>query len=149
MVFLVSNVSLYNLAYVRNNIIKQIILMNKSSYHILRVGMAITFIWIGILIIKSPESWGGYLQPWAVNLLPVSIGQALLSTAALDIFIGILFLVDWFAWVAGFLAVFHLVVVLAVSGITDITVRDIGLMSAALVITIESLPAKVKSFFKK
>ena len=122
---------------------------HKIPYHILRVGLAITFIWIGILILKSPESWGGYLQPWAVGLLPVSITQALISTAVLDIIIGVLFLVDWFVWVAGLLASLHLVMVLTVSGITDITVRDIGLLAGTLVVMIEDLPIYIRSFFKK
>ncbi len=123
--------------------------MGKSSYHILRVGLAITFIWIGILILKSPESWGGYLQPWAVNLLPVSIKEALIGTAFLDIVIGILLLIDWWTWLAGLLGTLHLVSVLIVSGITDITVRDIGLLAAALAITVESFPIIWKNKFLK
>lgn len=127
--------------------------MNKSSFHILRVGLAITFIWIGILILKSPESWGGYLQPWAFNLLinflHVPLQQAMIGTAFLDIIIGSLFLIDWMIWIAGLLAALHLATVLTVSGITDITVRDIGLLSAALALMIESLPFYVKSIFKR
>lgn len=118
---------------------------HKTSYHILRVGLAITFIWIGILIIKSPESWGGYLQPWAVKLLVVPIREALLATAALDIIIGVLLLIDWFPWVAGIMAAVHLGIVMTTSGITDITVRDIGLFTAAVALVIESLPYKIKS----
>lgn len=120
-------------------------MINKTSYHIIRVSLAITFIWIGVLIIKSPESWGGYLEPWAVNILPVSIEQALLSTAVLDIIIGILFLIDWMTWVSGLVASIHLVTVLVVSGITDITVRDIGLLGATISIMIESLPRSLES----
>jgi len=123
--------------------------MNKSSFHILRISLAITFIWIGVLILKNPESWGGYLEPWAVDFLPVSVTQALLGTAILDILIGILFLIDWLTWFAGFMASLHIIVVLTVSGITDITVRDIGLLTAALVVMIEDLPIYMKSFFKK
>lgn len=122
---------------------------DKTSYHILRVGMAITFIWIGILILKSPESWAGYMQPWAVKLLPVPAELALVSTAILDIFIGVLFLIDWMTWLAGLLGAFHLVTVLTVSGITDITVRDIGLMAGCIVIMIESLPLSFKYKFLK
>ena len=123
-------------------------MVNKTSYHILRVGMSITFIWIGILILKSPESWAGYMQPWAVKLLPVPATQALISTAILDIIIGILFLTDWMTWVAGLLGSLHLVSVLTVSGITDITVRDIGLLVSCVVIMIESLPFYIKNKFK-
>jgi len=122
--------------------------MNKSSFHILRVGLAITFLWIGILILKSPESWGGYLQPWAFKLLPLSLSQAMISAAILDIVIGLLLLVDQLTWLAGGLAVLHLGVVITVSGITDITVRDIGLLAGAVVVLTESLPSHLNPFLK-
>ncbi len=119
--------------------------MNKASYHILRVGLAITFIWIGILILKSPESWGGYLKPWAVDLLPISIAQAMIGAAFFNIAVGIMLLVDSFVWLVALASAVHIIIVLVVSGITDITVRDIGLLAATIAIMIESLPFSFKN----
>lgn len=123
--------------------------MKKTSFHIARVGLAITFLWIGVLIIRQPEAWGGYLQPWAAGLLPLPLEQAMWGTAFLDIAIGVLLLIDWKTWLAAFLAAVHLVIVLAVSGITDITVRDIGLLAAASAVLVEVLPFGVKSHINK
>jgi uncharacterized membrane protein len=120
--------------------------MGKTSYHILRVGLAITFLWIGVLIFKQPESWGGYLTPWAAGLLPVPIVQAMISTAVLDILIGILLLIDLFVWFAALLGAIHIIIVLTVSGITDITVRDIAILAAATALVLDSLP---KPFYDK
>lgn len=120
--------------------------MTKAGFHILRVGLGITFLWIGVLIFKQPESWGGYLNSWAVELLPVSISQAMIGIAVLDIVIGFLFLIDMFTWLASLLAIVHLVIILTVSGITDITVRNIAILAGAIVILIDSLP---KNFFSK
>ena len=120
--------------------------MGKSSSRILRVGLAITFLWIGVLIIKQPEAWEYYLQPWAARLLPVPIEQAMMGTAFLDIAIGALLLFDLFVWLAALAAAVHLVIVLTVSGITDITVRDIGVLAAAVALMVDSLP---KSFSDK
>ena len=120
--------------------------MNKTSFHILRVGLAITFLWIGVLIFKQPEAWGGYLQPWAAGLLPVPIAQAMIGTAFLDIAIGALLLFDSFVWLAALVGAIHLIIVLTVSGITDITVRDIGILSAAVALMADSLP---KTFIDK
>src|SRR3989338_5736519 len=106
--------------------------MKRVSCHLLRVGLSITFLWIGVLIFKNPESWGGYLQPWAYGLLPIPIEQAMIGTAILDIAIGALLLVDIFTWLAALVGALHLVIVLTVSGITDITVRDIGLLVGLL-----------------
>ncbi len=120
--------------------------MSKSSFHLVRVGIAITFLWIGILIIKQPEAWGGYLRPWAVRLLPVPLEHVMLGTAVIDIIIGALLLVDRLTHIAAFAGALHLTIVLITSGITDITVRDIGLCAASLAVMIDSLPkAKVDS----
>ncbi len=126
--------------------------MTKTAYHLLRVGTAITFIWIGILIFKFPEAWGGYLQSWALDLLPISLERAMLPTAVLDILIGVFLLIDVKTWVAAILASLHLLMVLTVSGITDITVRDIGLLAGSISILLCSIPPSIKNrimFWKK
>lgn len=117
--------------------------MSKISFHFLRVGLAITFLWIGVLIFKNPESWGGYLQPWAAGLLPVPIAQAMIGAAILDMLIGAFLLFNFLPWAAAFVGAIHLVTVLTVSGINDVTVRDIGLLFAALAIMIDSLPQSI------
>ncbi len=106
--------------------------MSTKSFHILRIGLAITFIWIGYYIWQTPEVWGGYLQPWAASLLPMPLSQAMIGTAILDIVIGLMLLANIFTRLASFLAALHLLIVLIVSGINSITVRDIGLLAAAL-----------------
>lgn len=122
--------------------------MTKAGFHILRVGLGITFLWIGVLIFKQPEAWGGYLKPWAAGLLPVPLSQAMIGTAILDIVIGFLFLVDTLTWLASLLATIHLIIVLTVSGITDITVRDIAILAGAIAVLLDSLPQKFLDKFK-
>lgn len=114
--------------------------MKKTSFHILRVGLAITFLWIGFLIFKSPEAWGAFLRPWAAGLLPIPLSQAMIGTAILDIGIGALLLTDTLTWLAALAGAGHLIVVLTVSGITEITVRDIGLFAGLTAVLIDSLP---------
>lgn len=126
--------------------------MKNISRNILRIGLAATFLLIGILILKNPESWGGYLQPWAVSLLPISLNQAIFHAAILDLIIGTLLFMNFLPWLAALVGSIHLVLVLIVSGITDITVRDIGLVSAALAVAIDSLPQSIAqriNFLKK
>lgn len=127
--------------------------MKNLSLLILRIGLGITFLWIGILIWQNPESWGGYLQPWAVRLLPVPLTQAMLSTAVLDIAVGGLLILGWWAILAAAVGALHLLVILITSGITDITIRDVGLLAAALALIINLLSEekinKIKSKFIK
>lgn len=134
------------------NISKRPNLMKSFSFHVLRVGTAITFLWIGILIFQRPESWGGYLQPWAAGLLPIPLKQAMIGTAILDIAIGVFLLIDVLVWLASLIGTIHLIIVLAVSGITDITIRDIAILTATIALMADSLPSSVLnklSFWKK
>lgn len=123
--------------------------MNKTAFHFLRVGLAITFLWIGVLIFKNPESWSGYLQPWVVALLPVPLEQAMIGTAILDIVIGALLILDIFTWLAALIGSLHLIIVMTVSGITDITVRDIGLLVGTIALMIDSFPQLVLNKLNK
>lgn len=111
--------------------------------------MAITFLWIGVLIFKTPEAWGGYLQPWAAGLLPIPLKQAMIGTAFLDVTIGFFLLIDSFVWMAALVGAIHLVVVLTVSGITEITVRDIAILAATVALMSDSLPQFIKNKFIK
>ncbi|MEK7175072.1 MAG: hypothetical protein AAB722_01930 [Patescibacteria group bacterium] len=106
---------------------------------ILRLGLAVTFVWIGFMIWQNPETWGGYIKPWAADLIPVPLEQAMKSTAVLDVVIGLMFLARPLVWLGGILGTLHLIIVLITSGITDITVRDIGLLSATLFLTLSYL----------
>lgn len=119
--------------------------MRESSYYILRTGLAITFLWIGVLILKEPEIWGGYIQPWAVALLPFSLKTTMLLTAVLDILVGFFLLIDYLAWLAALLGSLHLAVALIVSGINAITIRDIGLLAGTLSVFMYSLERAKKN----
>ncbi len=123
--------------------------MKKSAHHILRVGLAITFLWIGILIFREPEGWGSILQPWAANLLPIPLKEAMIGTAILDMVIGLLLLIDVVTWLAALVGAAHLVIVLTVTGITGITVRDIGLLTGLLALMVTAWPEKFYFWKKK
>lgn len=119
-----------------------------SPYHILRVGMAITFLWVGVLIFKEPEFWGGFLEPWAAGLLPIPLREAIIGTAVLDIVTGFFLLIDIGVWLAALVGAIHLAVVLTTAGITAITVRDIGLLTATIALFWQDLPEKIRAKFR-
>lgn len=95
------------------------------------------------MILQNPAAWGGYIQPWAVRLMPFDIESTIKATAILDIAIGFLFLIKSYSWLAGLLASIHLIGILITSGVTDITVRDIGLLTASIAIYLENRKNKL------
>ncbi len=123
--------------------------MQKTSFHVLRVGMAITFLWIGILIFRDWQAWGGFVQPWVTDLLPFSLKHMMYSTAVLDLVIGACLLFGWFTWLAALVGSLHLFSVLLVSGINDVTVRDIAIVAGTLALFVDSVPESIKNKFSK
>jgi len=121
----------------------------NPSYHLLRVGIGITFLWIGVMIFREPEFWGGFLQPWAVKLLPFSLTETIPTIAILDILIGFFLLIDFYVWMAAILVSIHLIIILIVTGVDAVTVRDIGLLGAGISLFWSDLPEKIKIKFKK
>ena len=114
--------------------------MKKASITILRLGLAATFIWIGVLIFMNPAGWGSVIRPWAAALMPLPIVLMMQMTAALDIAVGILLAVNVWTWAAAFLGFAHIATVLITVGINNSTVRDIGLAAASLALAVETAP---------
>ncbi len=117
--------------------------MKTYSRYLLQIGLAIVFIGIGIMILQDPVGWAALIQPWAAKLIPGSIISTMKETAFLDVGVGILFLIGPIVWIAALIGSVHIAVVLVTTGITTITIRDVGLLAAALVLFIETVPTSV------
>lgn len=111
--------------------------MKPSASLILRVGIGITFLWIGILIFRDPAGWASMIQPWAAAYIPGNIQTAMMQTAVLDMLIGVLLITGLWTGIAALIGALHLLVVLVTAGITDITARDIGLLAAAIALALQ------------
>jgi uncharacterized membrane protein YphA (DoxX/SURF4 family) len=112
--------------------------MKISALSILRIGLAITFIWIGIMILKDPEGWGAFLEPWARELLPISLTSAMIGAGIFDVLIGLLLLIAPLVWLGALLGSLHLLIILITSGINEVTVRDVGLLAGTLALMIKN-----------
>lgn len=116
--------------------------MKTSSHMILRFTLAITFAWVGYLILQNPEAWAGYMHDWATELLPLPVVTMMQITAVADIAIGAMFLIAPLVWIGGLLGGLHMLVILVTSGITDITVRDIAILGACVALMLDSWPKR-------
>jgi uncharacterized membrane protein YphA (DoxX/SURF4 family) len=117
--------------------------LTKHSLIFLRLGLAITFIWIGALIVQSPDSWAGFIQPWATGLLILPVAKAMTVVGFFDIVLGVWLLTNRLVWAAALLASIHLLIILVTSGVNDVTIRDIGLLGAAITLALANWPANL------
>lgn len=121
--------------------------MKPAAYHILRVGTAVTFLWIGVLILKDTVSFSALLEPWALKLLGLItnnlddfLRSTMIEIAILDLAIGFCLLINRFVLIASGLGFLHLLSIVISTSIL-VTVRDIGLMAAALALFFTILPS--------
>ncbi|MBI4438001.1 hypothetical protein HY631_03575 [Candidatus Uhrbacteria bacterium] len=114
---------------------------HKAAYHVLRLTLGITFLWISVMIFQEPTFWSGFMDPWAASLVPLDLETLMKITAGLDLLIGLLLVANKGTWIASLIASVHLLVILITSGIDTVTVRDLGLLGAAVALTLESLPS--------
>ncbi len=114
---------------------------NKSQI-VLRVGLGITFLWIGYLIMQNPEGWGQSIQPWAQALLPFSLKATMIGTAIFDMIVGILLMIGFRTWIVAGLGALHLLSIIVTMGFNPFTIRDIGLLAAALSLSLRNWPEK-------
>ncbi|MEK7519589.1 MAG: hypothetical protein AAB565_02310 [Patescibacteria group bacterium] len=116
--------------------------MQNLPFHILRIGIGLTFVWIGFLILKNPESWAGLIQSWVISLLSISPLNLIWGVGVFDIAIGSFLLLNYQVKIASFLAALHLFLILLVSGINTITVRNIGLLAGSLALLLSNFSQK-------
>lgn len=114
----------------------------KAAYHLLRVTLGITFIWVSVMIFQEPVFWSGFIDPWAASLMPLSLETMMNITAGLDLLIGLLLIADKWTWIVSLVASLHLLAIIIGSGIDTITVRDIGLFGASGALSLISAPTK-------
>ncbi|MDE2001845.1 MAG: hypothetical protein KGI60_04765 [Patescibacteria group bacterium] len=117
--------------------------MHKSASWVLRIGLSITFFWIGMMILQDPLGWFALVRPWAAALVPGSPAAFMQETAMLDVAVAIMLLIPQLEWVGALVGTIHLLTVMLSVDVADFLVRDIGLLGAASALLIDSFPSSL------
>lgn len=110
----------------------------KYSYLFLRLGLAVVFLWFGVDKLIHLQYW---ITAWTppkllliINGLNITQTQLIYGASALEIIVGLGLATSIFPKLFSFLAFLYLTVILIVNGLTEVTVRDIGLIGALLAV---------------
>lgn len=97
-----------------------------------RYAIALVFLLLGIDQILHPALWQAYFP----DTIPfgITVAKAIFFNGLFDIVIGLLLLLGLFTRIAAALAALHIVGVIFTLGYNDITVRDLGILVAALAV---------------
>ncbi len=98
---------------------------------ILRVALAIPFLFVAIDAVLQPEAWVGFIPYFVRNLLPESL--VLGAHALLDFTLALWLLSGWRTKYAAAFSAFNLAAIVVVNlTALDVIFRDVGLLLAAL-----------------
>lgn len=95
---------------------------------VLRIGMALVFLWFGLNQIFDTENFIGYLPDFLLN--SPNPGTYVLLNGIAETILGILLLAGLFIKPVSFLLALHLLIISISMGYNDIMIRDIGLTLA-------------------
>ena len=129
--------------------IKDFFIRNKEySVFIVRIGLALVFLWFGIHQLINPESFLGYIPQWLYshpqemmhehplqlmhNIPKPSVHFILMFNGIFDSLIGLLLLVGIYTRLIAFIAALHLLSIAFSLGYNDIAMRDLGLTMMAI-----------------
>ena len=117
----------------------------KYAPAVVRIGLALVFLWFGVSQLVAPESFLGYVPSWiysnsvgmqhahSLQLLHGVSGLAhwlIMGNGIFETVFGLLLLAGFFVRLSALLLFLHLVVIAFSLGYNDAAVRDVGLAVA-------------------
>lgn len=117
-------------------ILKQMLNSLKTSHLLLRLGLALVFLWFGVDKFIHPDYWiNAWMPQWFQNILSgLNIGNLnfIYANGIFEMVIGLGFLFNIFVKMFALLTVLFLLAVIFSFGLNEVIIRDAGLIGAAL-----------------
>ncbi|HVT74904.1 MAG TPA: DoxX family protein, partial [Candidatus Paceibacterota bacterium] len=101
---------------------------------LLRIGMALLFLWFGTNQFIDTAAWTAYVPQWVVDASPVSVEALVHINGAIEIIFGTALLLGFFTRIAGFILALHMVHIATLVGYNATGVRDFGLAIATIAV---------------
>lgn len=110
-------------------------LEEKHSSLILRIGLGMSFLFLGVNKIAKPEIWVGWIPLQLKPLIP-DVNQFLVFNGVMEVVAAFMLIFGIYTKVASVAVSAFLLAILLFFGADDITSRDIGLLAMAITIVV-------------
>ncbi len=117
---------------------------NRFSQHahiVIRLALAILFIWFGILQGRNPGMWTGFVPHWVTGMFNGNAVMLVYMNAWFEIIAGLCLLVGFQVRIVSILLALHLFFIAGSIGITPLGLRDFTLAFAMLSVAIAGADA--------
>jgi len=110
--------------------------LEQAGPVILRLGLALVFLWFGFSQLMSPTQWTSFL-PSFVSIVPISAVKFVLLNGWFEIVAAVLLILGAYTRLAALLLALHLFGITFTIGWNALGIRDFGLAVATLVIFLQ------------
>lgn len=108
--------------------------LQKFSPQILRIGIALVFVWFGWSQIHDAKEWLGFVPQWVSDISHLSVNTIVYLNGIFEILFGTALLFGFFTRFVAFLLGIHMLDITFIVGLNALGVRDFGLAIATLVV---------------
>lgn len=106
---------------------------NLGAY-ILRLGLAVVFLWFGFSQLFDSLSWVAIVPSWAVDLIHLPPAMIVLANGIFEVVLGSLLAMGFLVRIVSLLLALHLAVIVFDIGFSATGVRDFGLVVSSFVL---------------
>ncbi|MBL8158018.1 DoxX family protein [bacterium] len=106
---------------------------------VLRIGLAILFLWFGFSQFFDQSAWTSWVPQWAMNITGLEAEMIVLLNGGFEIAMGVLLALGLYIRPAAILLGLHLAVLVFEIGLSPIGMRDFAIMMATFALSF--LPA--------
>ena len=112
----------------------------RSSQLVLRLGMSAVFLWFGVDKFIQPQYWvHAWMPQWAQQFaqgVGMSVENVVFLIGIFEVLVAISLATGFFSRMFASAAIAFLLTIVVTSGLSEITVRDIGLIAALTALVI-------------
>ena len=122
----------------------------KKPLFVIRIGLALVFLFFGIDKFINPFIWIGWVPKWLLALLPISQYAFIYTQGAFQVILGIILLLGFFTRIAAIVAAIFMAAVVFTVGFNDLGIRDTAIFSMALALALsKNYPLSLDSYIHK
>jgi uncharacterized membrane protein YphA (DoxX/SURF4 family) len=103
---------------------------------VLRVGLAVLFLWFGFSQFFDQSAWTSWVPVWAMSLTGLEAEMIVLLNGGLEIALGVLLALGLYIRPAAILLGLHLAVLVFEIGLSPIGMRDFAIMMATFALAL-------------
>ena len=107
-----------------------------SPLFVVRLGIAVVFLWFGMDKFFRPLVWFGFVPEFAVGLNPLSPSAFMYVQGVVETALGFLLLIGFFTRIASVAAAFIMLLVVVSLGFNDLGIRDFAVFCIAVALSL-------------